>query len=221
MRQWSSAAFAEELGLWGWAIASADLGRRHNRILSSSRLSGLVERQAGSRGFRKDWCWFPCKHSAGQVDVQQGRLTSIDLVVLQRFEQRRCERDLRHDGQDGCCAQTRFGFERECEHHAGPHQADRKCSGSSRRLVLVLLSCVAMLTALFIILSTLSMGMIERVAFNLGLLRCVGVTSWQLAWLVMVEVVTARRCWVWWLACRSGLVLAVLTVQLVRPGVRR
>lgn len=59
---------------------------------------------------------------------------------------------------------------------------------SNQRLVLVMLGCVAMLTALFIILSTLSMGMIERVR-QLGLLRCVGTTRAQLALLVLIEVV--------------------------------
>ena len=55
-------------------------------------------------------------------------------------------------------------------------------------VVLGLLSCVAMLTALFIILSTLSMGMLERIS-QLGLLRCVGMTRGQLAVLVFFEVV--------------------------------
>lgn len=53
--------------------------------------------------------------------------------------------------------------------------------------VLALLSCVSMLTALFIILSTLSMGLVERIK-QLGLLRCVGLTRGQLAWLMLAEV---------------------------------
>ena len=47
---------------------------------------------------------------------------------------------------------------------------------SQQDVVLGLLSCVAMLTALFIILSTLSMGMLERIT-QLGLLRCIGTTE--------------------------------------------
>ncbi|UCD29118.1 MAG: hypothetical protein JSV03_01140, partial [Planctomycetota bacterium] len=46
--------------------------------------------------------------------------------------------------------------------------------------VLLLLSCVALFTAFFIIFSTLSMGMTERIG-QLGMLRCLGVTRWQLA----------------------------------------
>ena len=56
---------------------------------------------------------------------------------------------------------------------------------NNQRLVLVMLGCVAMLTALFIILSTLSMGLVERVR-QLGLLRCIGMTRAQLALLVLI-----------------------------------
>ena len=56
-----------------------------------------------------------------------------------------------------------------------------------QEIVLALLSSVAMLTALFIILSTLSMGLLERIA-QLGMLRCVGTTRGQLAALVLAEV---------------------------------
>ncbi|MBU0637226.1 MAG: ABC transporter permease [Planctomycetes bacterium] len=56
-----------------------------------------------------------------------------------------------------------------------------------QQFVLILLSCVAILTALFIILSTLSMGMIERIS-QLGLLRCVGMTGGQMALAVLFEV---------------------------------
>ena len=61
-----------------------------------------------------------------------------------------------------------------------------------QQVVLVLLSCMALLTALFIILSTLSMGMIERIS-QLGLLRCVGMTRIQLAGLVDRRSAAAGR----------------------------
>jgi ABC-type antimicrobial peptide transport system permease subunit len=54
--------------------------------------------------------------------------------------------------------------------------------------ILTLISSVALFTAFFIILSTLSMGMVERIG-QLGLLRCVGVTRLQMASLVLGEVV--------------------------------
>lgn len=54
-------------------------------------------------------------------------------------------------------------------------------------LILALISCVAFMTSFFIILSTLSMGLVERLR-QLGMLRCVGLTRWQLCLLVPAEV---------------------------------
>lgn len=84
---------------------------------------------------------------------------------------------------------------------------------SQQSFVLVLLSSVAMLTALFIILSTLSMGMIERI-HQLGLLRCVGMTRGQLAWLVMLEVLPLGAAGIL-SGVPVGLGLTALTVWLV------
>ncbi|HUU82525.1 MAG TPA: FtsX-like permease family protein [Phycisphaerae bacterium] len=56
------------------------------------------------------------------------------------------------------------------------------------QLILTLVAFVALLTSFFIILSTMSMGIVERIAV-LGMMRCVGVTRLQLAALVMLEVV--------------------------------
>ena len=81
------------------------------------------------------------------------------------------------------------------------------------QIVLVLLSCVALLTALFIILSTLSMGMIERIA-QLGLLRCVVMTGRQLAGLVLAEVAPLGLVGIA-LGVPIGLGLTQLTVWLV------
>ncbi len=83
----------------------------------------------------------------------------------------------------------------------------------NQRLVLVMLGCVAMLTALFIILSTLSMGMIERVR-QLGLLRCIGMTRFQLALLVLSEVLPLGVLGVL-IGVPLGLGLTGLTVWLV------
>lgn len=52
--------------------------------------------------------------------------------------------------------------------------------------VMGLLSSVALLTGFFIILSTLSMGMVERIA-QLGMLRCLGMTRTQTAMIVLAE----------------------------------
>ncbi|HEY3243512.1 MAG TPA: FtsX-like permease family protein [Phycisphaerae bacterium] len=54
--------------------------------------------------------------------------------------------------------------------------------------VLMLVASVALLTAFFIILTTMSMGMVERIGM-LGTLRCVGTTRWQIVWVTMMEVI--------------------------------
>lgn len=84
---------------------------------------------------------------------------------------------------------------------------------SQQELVMVLLSSVAMLTSLFIILSTLSMGMIERVG-QLGLMRCVGMTRWQLAKLIVYEVVPLGLFGII-LGIPIGLALTWVTMMLV------
>lgn len=82
-----------------------------------------------------------------------------------------------------------------------------------QQVVLILLSCMALLTALFIILSTLSMGMIERIS-QLGLLRCVGMTGTQLAGLVVAEVLPLGIVGSA-LGVPTGLALTQVTVEMV------
>lgn len=56
------------------------------------------------------------------------------------------------------------------------------------QFMLLLISTVALFTAFFVILSTLSMGMVERIG-QLGMLRCLGTTRLQIAALVLAEAV--------------------------------
>ena len=83
----------------------------------------------------------------------------------------------------------------------------------NQQLVLIMLGSVAMLTALFIILSTLSMGLLERIR-QLGLLRCIGMTRLQLSWLVLAEVIPLGIVGVV-IGVPLGLALTVATVWLV------
>ncbi len=84
---------------------------------------------------------------------------------------------------------------------------------AQQNFVMVLLAAIAMLTSLFIILSTLSMGMVERIRL-LGLIRCIGATRGQLARLILAEVVPIGVVGVG-VGVPIGLVLAVITVWLV------
>ncbi len=56
------------------------------------------------------------------------------------------------------------------------------------QLVLLLIASVALVTAFFIILSTLSMGMVERIR-QMGVLRCLGVTRIQMGGMAIAEIV--------------------------------
>ena len=56
------------------------------------------------------------------------------------------------------------------------------------QMILMLLASVALFTAFFIILTTMSMGMIERVT-QMGLLRCLGVTRGQMGLMVVAEII--------------------------------
>lgn len=55
------------------------------------------------------------------------------------------------------------------------------------RLILMLFACIALLTSFFIIVTTMSMGMIQRVR-SLGTMRCLGLTRRQLCGLVFAEM---------------------------------
>jgi len=94
-----------------------------------------------------------------------------------------------------------------------------RAAQEQQQVVLVLLACMALLTALFIILSTLSMGMIERVS-QLGLLRCVGMKRGQLALLVLGEVIPLGLVGIV-LGIPVGLGLTQLTVWMVPQYVGR
>ncbi|MFQ5424596.1 MAG: ABC transporter permease [Phycisphaerae bacterium] len=70
-------------------------------------------------------------------------------------------------------------------------EAQYKRLGAAQALlqfVMLLLSCVVLLTAFFIIVATMNMGVAERI-HELGLLRCIGVTRWQLCAQVLSETV--------------------------------
>ena len=88
----------------------------------------------------------------------------------------------------------------------------KQVQGAERQsgLVLMLVSCVALFTAFFIILSTLSMGMLERTA-QLGTLRCLGTTRLQIAALTLAEAVPLGLVGIT-LGIPVGLLLAQLSV---------
>lgn len=140
---------------------------------------GLVSRRRLAR-FQKGWV-IARLPDVQQVIAEPGGITSIDIVL--------------HDGSkenvkalaDRIRVAARKVVPNISVRSVEVRLQQIQTAQSQQELVLVLLSCVAMLTAMFIILSTLSMGAVERVR-QLGLMRCIGLTGGQLAFLVLIEV---------------------------------
>ncbi len=87
------------------------------------------------------------------------------------------------------------------------------------RLVLSLISGVAFLTSFFIILSTLSMGMVERIG-QMGMMRCLGTTRAQLAAMVPAEVLPLGVAGVI-LGVPLGFALLAMTIRAVPDYVQQ
>lgn len=95
-------------------------------------------------------------------------------------------------------------------------EAQLKKLGAAQGLlqfVMMLLACVVLLTAFFIIIATMSMGITERIA-ELGLLRCIGVTRWQLCGLILLQALPFGVAGTV-LGVPLGLVLQWFTMQFV------
>jgi putative ABC transport system permease protein len=158
------------------------------RLWGSSRtepfeleIVGLMERRRAGR-LQKGLVLLPLE-TLQAIEGQQGRLTSVDLVLADPSpEQTRQVRAL----AAGVVKRTPFAGAAHVR-DASDRMRQIEHAQQQQGTILGLLSFVGLLTALFIVLSTLSMGMIERVQ-QLGLLRCVGFTRLQLAWMTLIEV---------------------------------
>jgi putative ABC transport system permease protein len=192
---------------------------------------GVVERRRISR-YQHPAIWVNLEDMQLLIE-RPDKVTAIDIVL----------RDGRIDELEKHRADI-LKITRELEPQASVTTAEAKLrqlenAMGQLELILALISCVAFMTSFFIILSTLSMGMLERLRY-LGLLRCVGVTRAQLAVLVPAEVLPlavlgviagvpigfglmaltlkfapefvgrwAVSPWGLWLACGGGLVTAI------------
>lgn len=146
------------------------------------QIVGLVDRKRVAR-FQKGLVLMPLRLLQG-IENKRGRITSVDVVTesTDRDEINAVAKSVRDHLRRrpfgrSILVTTTLARMKQVEQARLQQEA-----------VLALLSSVAMLTALFIIVSTLSVGMIERVA-QLGLLRCIGLTGGQLARLVLIEIV--------------------------------
>jgi ABC-type antimicrobial peptide transport system permease subunit len=180
-------------------------GARGNDEPYALEIVGTVSRRRIAK-FQKALALVPLA-TLQQVNVKQALVTSIDVVLEQgdtegvrkavpliRVEVQKKARNANVTSTEARLTQIRK-------------------AQTQQEFVLVLMSSVAMLTALFIILSTLSMGMVERIV-QLGLMRCIGLTGLQLATLVLVEVIPLGVLGIA-IGIPVGLALTALTVWIV------
>lgn len=198
-------AWAEELGIGIGDYVLVWGGARPDDQPVVLEIAGLMERRRVAR-FQKAQALLPLR-TLQSINLKQGSVTTIDIVV----------RDKTETGVAAALGAIRAEVRKKVANASVRSVKARmqqiETAQSQQEFVLFLLSCVAMLTALFIILSTLSMGMIERIA-QLGLMRCVGMTRGQLGALVWIEVLPLGIVGVL-LGIPLGLSLTAMTVYLV------
>lgn len=146
---------------------------------TSFEIVGIVERRRVSR-YQHPMVWVALGDIEKLID-RPNKVTAIDVVLK--------DADVNHLES---YREKILKITHELEPAANVTTAEAKLrqlesAMSQLQLILALISCVAFMTSFFIILSTLSMGMLERMRY-LGLLRCLGVTRLQLAILVPAEV---------------------------------
>lgn len=169
------------------------------------KIVGIVERKRLTR-FQKALVLVPLR-TLQETRSKQALVTSIDV----RLEN--SDRDSVNRATNAIRMRVRAVAQKASIRSVEMRMKQIEMAQSQQHFVLVLLSCVAMLTALFIILSTLSMGMVERIV-QLGLMRCIGLTRWQLSALVMIEVLPLGAAGIA-LGVPLGLALTAITVWLV------
>ncbi|MFO0973102.1 MAG: FtsX-like permease family protein [Phycisphaerae bacterium] len=172
----------EELLAREWEVGVGDAVELHHRATSQPArrftVIGLVDRRRVS-SYQLPMAW------ASLATVQAlsefpGKIKAIDLILA--------------DDSEAAISQTADAVrqivrERDRTLKVNTTVAQLRqlrAAQSQLQFVLMLVSCVALLTAFFIILSTMSMGVNERVA-QLGTLRCLGVTRGQLLAMVLFE----------------------------------
>jgi ABC-type lipoprotein release transport system permease subunit len=115
-----------------------------------------------------------------QTPDQRRRVTKIDMILRDtsptaiRAVERKVRRIVDREGQNFLVTTAEAKLRQV------------KAAETQTSFVLALLSSVALFTGFFIILSTLSIGMVERIG-ELGTLRCLGTTRLQVAMLVLGE----------------------------------
>ncbi|MCK6455741.1 MAG: ABC transporter permease [Phycisphaerae bacterium] len=175
------------------------------------QIVGLIDRRrVSSHQLPMGWTTIP---AVQRLFDARGKIKGIDIRVA--------------DDRDGPLRETAAAIRRQVRERDRTLKVSTteaqlrqlRTAQSQLQFVLMLISCVALLTAFFIILSTMSMSVLERIT-ELGLLRCVGMTRAQVLALVLVEVLPISAAAVL-LGIPVGIGLQWLTIQLVPEYIGR
>lgn len=204
---------ARELGL---EVGDVILLRHHTppRPTKAFRIVGLVDRRRASAN-QAMMVW------GRLAEVQElcklpGQVKAVDIIVADPTIENihRVAEDIQkaitayNDGLEQRGEDKEFVVVKTTE---AQHQKLGAAQGLLQ-FIMLLLSSVVLLTAFFIIMATMSMGVTEQIT-QLGLLRCIGVTRRQLAGLVLLQTFPLGVLGTV-LGVPLGLALHVLTVRL-------
>jgi ABC-type antimicrobial peptide transport system permease subunit len=178
------------------------------------RIVGVIDRRRASiNQAQMTWATLP---EVQDISGLSGKVKCVDVMLADSSAANiRCVaakiRTLIEEYNADCVVQGRQREKAEVKTTETQHQKLDAAQGLLR-FIMMLLSCAVLLTALFIILATMSMGVTEQVQ-ELGLLRCVGTTRRQLAGMVLLQTTPLGLAGTV-LGLPLGLALQWLTMQL-------
>lgn len=191
---------------------------RHPNSQSAARpwtVVGIVERRRASLN-QALMAWAPLNEVQSLCGMP-GRIKSVELIATEpEYENIRRIADSVRKRIDAQVARIEAAGDAPPRLEVRTTEAQLRKLGAAQGLlqfIMMLLACVVMLTAFFIIIATMSMGVTERIA-ELGLLRCIGVTRRQLCTLILVQALPFGALGVV-LGVPLGLGLQWLTLQFV------
>ncbi|MBX3394646.1 MAG: ABC transporter permease [Phycisphaerae bacterium] len=176
---------------------------------------GIVERRRASLN-QALMAWMPLS-DVQTLSQMAGRIKSVELIAADpNYDSIRKIADTVRKTIETNVARMEAAGESPPRLEVRTTEAQLRKLGAAQGLlqfIMMLLACVVMLTAFFIIIATMSMGVTERIA-ELGLLRCIGVTRRQLCTLIFVQALPFGAFGVI-LGVPLGLGLQWLTLQFV------
>jgi len=175
---------------WGVSVGDEFFVRdiEHFELARSFKVIGIVDRRRASAN-QPAMIWLPL------ADVQAlrklpGLVKSVDVILKDPdvASIRSAAENIRRIIDARNQRQGEAGESTEALKITSTEAQHQRLDSAQRllRFIMMLLSCVVLLTGFFIILATVNMGLTERIT-DMGLLRCVGVTRRQLCMQVFIE----------------------------------